>query len=123
MSRKRTNLDTAEAEYLYANVLVEFSKSELFQKLSIPERNNLVDEVAIEVVKKSCKNSDHIQAITDEILAYKLFGDDEKEFYSSLNYVTGLEKPANFNELLKVKYERLITEIVKERINRHEDDT
>jgi len=43
MNRKRTNLDTSEAEFLYAHSLVEFNKHKKFQELSIPERNNLVD--------------------------------------------------------------------------------
>jgi hypothetical protein len=113
MSRKRTNLDTAEAEFLYANVLVELNKKEAFQKLSIPERNNLVDKVAINVIKKSCKDAEHIQAISEEIVAYKLSGKEEAEFYSKSNYVTGLEKPANFNELLKTRYANFIKEEVK----------
>jgi hypothetical protein len=34
--KKETNLDTAEAEFLYANTLVELNKDKDFQKLSIP---------------------------------------------------------------------------------------
>ena len=44
MNRKRTNLDRAEADYLYANVLLEFNKYNSFQTLSIPERNDLISK-------------------------------------------------------------------------------
>ena len=112
MSRKRTNLDTAEAEYLYANTLVEFSKYKSFQKLSIPERNNLVDNICIAAIKKSCRNEEHIEAVTQEITSYSLTKDDEIEFYSNAKYTKGLEKPENFQLLLEKKYLPLICNLV-----------
>jgi len=114
MSRKRTNLDTAEAEYLYANVLVEFSKYESFQDLAIPERNNLVDKVCTDVIRKSCKNEEHIEAVTQEIFSYKLTVEEEKQFYSSSVYTTGLEKPEQFDLLLNNRYKSRIGKLVKE---------
>ncbi len=112
MSRKRTNLDTAEAEYLYANVLVEFSKYESFQDLAIPERNNLVDKVCTDVIRKSCKNEEHIEAVSQEILSYRLSKEDEIKFYSNSQFTKGLEKPENFDALLKKKYLNLIDKLV-----------
>ena len=112
MERKRTNLDTAEAEFLYANSLVEFNKYENFQKLSIPERNNLVDEVCLEALRKSCKDDNHIDAVSKEILSYKLTKEEEHKYYSSDKYVKGLERPENFDEMLKVKYVNLISNII-----------
>ena len=114
MSRKRTNLDTAEAEYLYANVLVEFNNYDLFQGLSIPERNDLIDKVCIDVIKQSCKNEDHIEAVSQEILSYRLSKEDEIKFYSNSQFTDGLEKPENFNVLLKKKYLDLICKLVRE---------
>jgi len=112
MSRKRTNLDTAEAEFLYANTLVEFSKYKSFQELSIPERNILVDNVCIEVIEKSCRNVEHIEAVTQEITSYSLTKDEEIKFYSNAQYTKGLEKPENFQPLLEKKYLALICSLV-----------
>ncbi len=110
MSRKKTNLDTLEAEYLYANVLVEYSKYESFQELSILERNNWVDKVCADVVRKSCKNEEHVEAITQEILSYKL--SKEEIFYGIDVYTSGLEKPESFNKLLEKRYNNKIVELV-----------
>ena len=113
MSRKRTNLDTAEAEYLYANVLVEFNKYDSFQELSIPERNDLVDKICIDVITKSCKNEEHIEAVSQEILSYRLSKEDEVKFYSNTQYTSGLEKPENFDALLKKRYFAFLGKLVK----------
>ena len=114
MSRKRTNLDRAEADYLYATTLLEFNKYEQLQNLSIPERNSLIDKICIDAITQSCKNDKHIEAISQEILSYRLSKEDEIKFYSSSQYTTGLEKPENFNELLKKKYINLISEFISE---------
>jgi len=114
MSRKRTNLDRAEADYLYAATLLEFSRNNLFQDLSIPERNSLIDKVCIDAATQSCKNKDHIDAVMQEILSYRLSKEDEVKFYDVSQYTDGLEKPENFNELLKKKYLNLISEFVSE---------
>ncbi len=113
MSRKRTNLDTAEAEYLYANVLLEFNKYESFQTLSIPERNGLIDKVCIATLEQSCKNEEHVEAVTQEILSYRLSKEDEVKFYSDTKYTKGLEKPENFNALLKKRHLDLLCNLVK----------
>ncbi len=88
------------------------NKYESFQKLSIPERNNLVDEVCLEALRKSCKDDKHINAVSKEILSYKFTKEEEDKYYGSDEYVKGLERPENFDEMLKVKYLNLISNIV-----------
>ena len=114
MSRKRTNLDTAEAEYLYANVLLEFNKFEIFKTLSIPKRNDLIDKVCIDAIKQTCKNEEHIEAVSQEIISYRLSKEDEVKFYSDAQYTSGLEKPEQYDARLKKKYLNLITLLVEE---------
>lgn len=112
MGRKRTNLDTTEAEYLYANVLVEFNKYDSFEGLSIPERNDLIDKVCTDVIKEACKNKEHVEAVTQEILAYKLSKEEEERFYSPEVYTSGVEKQENFEKILGNRYQEKIVEFV-----------
>lgn len=114
MSRKRTNLDSAEAEFLYSNTLLEFNKYDSFKDLIIPERKNLIDEICVKSIIQTCRNKEHIEAATQEVLAYRLSKEKEMKFYDISQYTSGSEKAENFNELLKKKYINLISELVSE---------
>ena len=114
MNRKRTNLDSAEADFLYSNTLVEFNKYDSFKDLIIPERNNLIDEICVKSINQTCRNKEHIEAVTQEVLAYRLSKEEEMKFYDISQYTSGFEKQENFNELLKKKYINLISELVSE---------
>jgi len=116
MNRKRTNLDTSEANYIYAHVLLELNKYQKFNDLFVTERNKLVDEICLEVIEKANKNEDDKDALKFEVLAYKLSEKEKKEKRIPLHHINNLVKPKNFNGLMKIKYEEIIKEIVSERI-------
>ncbi len=117
MKRKRTNLDTAEANYLYAQVLVEFNSYEKFKNLSIPERNNLIDEVCAKVIDEANKQKQDREAIKFELNSYKLSEEEKKKFYDESFYQKDLIKPDNFNDKMKEKYFELIKNSVYKKMN------
>lgn len=112
--RKRNNLDVAEANFLYAQVLVELSKNEGFVSLSILKRNSLIDEVCIKCINIANMNSEDKEALNFEIKSYKLSIDEKEEFYSDEVYENSLLKPENFNDKMKHKYAIIIKKITKE---------
>ncbi|GEM_PF-2183544 len=115
MSRKRTNLDTSEANFVYVHVLLELNKFEEFNKLFITERNKLTDEICLSVIDKANKNEDDKEALKFELLSYKLSDEEKKKYYNPGNYIDNLPKPENFNKLLEEKYLGIIKETVKEK--------
>ncbi len=117
MKRKRTNLDTSEANYIYAHVLLELNKHDEFNKLFITERNKLIDEICLEVIENANKNEDDKEALKFEILAYKLSEEERKKSLLPSVYKNDLEKPEDFNEQMKEKYDKMIKHIVRERLN------
>ncbi len=112
MSRKRTNLDTSEANYIYAHVLLELNKYEKFKDLFVTERNKLVDEICLEVIEMANNNEDYKEALKFEILAYKLQEKGKKEKLLSSYYINNIVKPKNFNDLMKTQYEKVIKQLV-----------
>ena len=117
MKRKRTNLDKAEAEYLYANVLLEFSKYDTFKDLSILEKNNIIDQVSLNAVKQAHSDEDDIEAVTQEILSYKLTDEELKDFYSADKYISDVEKPSDYNLMLEKRYSGIIKRLVADVID------
>ncbi len=117
MKRKRTNLDTSEANYIYAHVLLELNKHDKFNKLFITERNKLIDEICLEVIENANKNEDDKEALKFEILAYKLSEEERKKSLLPSVYRSDLEKPEDFNERMNKKYDEIIKQIVRERLN------
>lgn len=116
MSRKRTNLDTSEANYIYAHVLLELNKYEKFKDLFLTERNKLVDEICLEVIEMANNNKDDKEALKFEILAYKLQEKEKKEKLLPSYYINNIVKPKNFNDLMKTKYEKVIKQLVAKKM-------
>jgi len=116
MSRKRTNLDTSEANYIYAHVLLELNKYGKFKDLFVTERNKLVDEICLEVIEMANNNEDDKEALKFEILAYKLQEKEKKEKLLSSYYINNIVKPKNFNDLMKTKYEKVIKQLVEKKM-------
>jgi hypothetical protein len=114
MKRKRNNLDTAESNFLYAQVLVELNKNEKFKNLSILERNNLIDEVCLKCIDIANKNNTDKEALKFEIKSYKLSDEEKKKFYSDEVYENNLAKPEDFNDKMKIKYAEIIKNTIKE---------
>ncbi len=117
MKRKRTNLDTSEANFVYVHVLLELNKHEEFSKLFITERNKLTDEICLEVIDKANNDEEDREALKFEILSYKLPEKEKERYYNSDNYKKDVPKPENFNEFLSRKYIALIKETVREKLS------
>jgi len=107
--RKRTNLDTSEANFLYAKVLLRFNKNEKLKDLPIPIKNKLIDEVCEKIIEKTNENPEDAEALKFEVTAYKL-SDEEREKSFSTDVYERVEKPEGFNDYLKNKYARIIDE-------------
>ena len=76
--RKRTNLDTAEANYIYAKVLIALNKTEKFANLSLPERNKVIDDISAKIIKKANDEED-AEAILFELKSYKMTDEERKK--------------------------------------------
>ncbi len=113
--RKRTKLDTIEANYIYAKVLLAFNKINGFSDLSIPERNSLIDSACEEIIERANSAEEDINALKLELNSYRLNDEEKREFYNPELYESTVEKPKNFNEKLKKKYSKLINEIVSQK--------
>ncbi len=113
MKRKRTNLDTSEANYIYAHVLLELNKYDEFKNIFVTERNKLIDEICLEVIDKANTDEDDKEALKFEILAYKLPEEERKKSLQPSRYIDGLKKPENFNEKMREKYDRTIKKLVE----------
>ncbi len=109
--RKRNNLDTSEANYLYAKVLLLFNRREKLKDLPIPVKNKLIDEVCEKVIERANKNKEDVEALKFEVKAYKLSDEERKRSLSDDVYEI-LEKPKGFNEKLREKYETIIADEV-----------
>jgi hypothetical protein len=110
--RKRTNLDTSEANYLYASVLLKFNKNEKLRDLPIIVKNKLIDEVCERCIEQANENPDDIEALKFEVKAYKLTEEEREKSLSKEVYEIH-EKPAGFNEKLKEKYSSIIEEEIE----------
>ncbi len=111
--RKRNNLDTAEANFIYAKLLIGLNKSQKFQLLSLPARNKLIDELSSKVIKS--KNSpEDAEAILFEITAYKMPDEERAKTLTPELYDANVPKPKGFNRLLKEKYEDEIKKVIEE---------
>ena len=116
MQRKRNNLDTAEANFLYAHVLIELNKYDKFRNLSILERNNIIDDICLKCIDIANKDEDTKEALKLEIKSYKLSEEEKKNFYNESVYENSLPKPVNFTAVMKNKYEDVIKRSVKENV-------
>ncbi len=115
--RKRTSLDTSEANFIYAKVLLAFNKNEKLKDLPIPVKNKLIDEACENIINKANDNTDDIEALLFEIKSYRL-SDEEKEKAYSNDVYEKLEKPKGFNELLKQKYSGFIEREIERMIEK-----
>jgi hypothetical protein len=110
--RKRTNLDTAEANYIYAKVLIALNKTEKFANLSLPERNKVIDDISAKIIKKANDEED-AEAILFELKSYKMTDEERKKTLLPEVYTADLPKPKGFNRILKEKYEQIIAEEIE----------
>ncbi len=115
MKRKLTSLDISEANFIFAHVMLELNKNEKFNNLVVTQRNKLIDEICLEVIDKANKDEDDKEILKSEILAYKIPGTEKKKHPLE---IVNLEKPGNFNEIMRRKYENIIRETVKKRIKK-----
>jgi len=113
MKRKRNNLDTAEANYLYAQVLVGLNKYVKFKNLSIPERNNFIDDICFKCIDNVSIDDDTKEALKFEIKSYRLSENEKKKYYDNSMYENNLTKPDDFNERMKIKYKDVIDKNIK----------
>jgi len=120
LKRKRNNLDKAEAEFLYANVLTECNKYKVFENLSVTEKNNLIDKICLSAIKEVHTDKDNIEALSQEILSYKLREDELKKFYAPDIYDSEINKPENFNSLLAKQYTDVIKDFVKKELTHYD---
>lgn len=97
MERKRNNLDTIEANFIYSRVLLETNKLKDFSNLFITERNKIIDEICLQVISSENSLEVDVEALKLEVLSYKLDDTEKEKFYSSKNYVNDLLEPENFN--------------------------
>ncbi len=118
MKRKRTKLDTIEANFIYAKVLVSLGKFKGFSELPIPTRNSLIDSACEEIIEAANSSEEDIEALKFEIKSYKLTDEEKTEFYGPAQYDETVKKPENFNQNLKEKYSGLIREITKKKEER-----
>ena len=114
MKRKRNNLDTAEANFLYAHVLIELNKYDKFRNLSILERNNIIDGICLKCIDTANNDDDTKEVLKLEIKSYKLSEEEKKNFYNESVYENSLPKPVNFIAGMKNKYEDVIKKIIKD---------
>ncbi len=110
--RKRNNLDTSEANYLYAAILLRFNKNEKLRDLPIPVKNRLIDEIAARCIERANADKEDVEAIKFEISAYKL-SDEEREKSLAKDVYEILPKPKGFNQKLKEKYASIIEEEIQ----------
>ncbi len=110
--RKRNNLDTAEANYVYAKLLLGLNKTEVFEKLSLPERNGIIDKLSAEIIKKTNSPED-AEAILFEVTAYKLPDEERKKTLAPDVYDANVPKPKGFNKKLKDKYDEEIKKAIE----------
>jgi len=108
VERKRNNLDTAEANFIYSRVLIETNKLKNFSNLFITERNKIIDKICVQVISSENKSSNDVEALKFEVLSYKLNNQEKEKFYSSNNYEKDLIEPENFNDILSNKYDSAI---------------
>lgn len=113
MRKKRNNLDTFEANYIYSRVILGIGKVKKFNDLYIGKKNNLIDEICLEVIKQTSKSTDDLEDLMFEITAYKL--ENKEKYYTSSQYDKNVKKPNDFYDKLNIKYDLLIKRIIKEK--------
>ncbi len=111
--RKRNNLDTAEANYIYAKLLIGLNKTKRFEKLSLPERNKAIDDLSAEIIKSKNSPQD-AEAILFEITAYKMLDEERQKTLAPDVYDANVPKPHGFNQKLKEKYDEEIKKMIEE---------
>ncbi len=110
--RKRNNLDTAEANYIYAKLLIGLNKTKRFEELSLPERNKTIDELSAKIIKENNPPED-AEAILFEITAYKMTDEERAKTLTPDVYDNDVPKPKGFNSILKSKYEEAIKKAIE----------
>lgn len=114
MSRKRNNLDTLEADFIYSQLLLRLSKQKDFDQKFVLEKNKLLDELSAKAVDMVHQNEDDREAVKFELRAYKMSDEEREKSLQSDDYINNLEKPANFTDDLKNKYFPVFDEILQE---------
>jgi hypothetical protein len=114
----RNTLQTSEANYVYANVLVKLNKNQNFANLSLPEKNSIIEMISKSIV--SSINQDHniVEALVFEMLSFRLSEEEQQIAYNENNYLV-IDKPQSFNKSLIDKYHETITEKVNQYITQN----
>jgi hypothetical protein len=111
--RKRNRLDTAEANYVYAKLLIGLNKTKRFETLSLPERNKTIDDLSGKIIRKTNSPED-AEAILFEITAYKMTDEERQKTLAPDVYDANFPKPKGFNQKLKEKYDEEIKRMIEE---------
>jgi len=117
VKRKRNNLDTLEANFIYSRVLLGTNKFNEFSDIFITERNKIIDEICLQVISTENDLEDDVEALKFEVLSYKLNDIEKEKFYSSNTYEKNLMKHENLNKNLSKKYDEIIKEMISKKIN------
>ncbi len=113
--RQRTNLDTSEANFVYARVLLELNKYDKFQNLFVTDRNKIIDEICLAVIDEANEKEEDREALKFEIMSYKLPAEEKEKYFSPPLYISGLKKPEEFDKKLNKKYGSIIKKYIKEK--------
>jgi len=116
MKRKRNNIDTLEANFIFSRVLIELNKYERFANIFVTERNKITDEICLKVINLLDKIEDNKEALKFELLAYKLNDSEKEKYYNSKNYENNVIKMHNLNSYLSKIYDKPIKKLVAEKM-------
>ncbi len=115
--RKRTSLDTSEANFLFTKILLKINRDERLKNLPIPVKNHLIDDVGLACIKSVHSNKEDVEAIYFEFTSYRLSDEERKISLSSEQYMK-IEKPKGYNENLKSLYSKIIDEKLNEFVDK-----
>ncbi len=109
----RNSLQTSEANYIYANVLVKLNKNSNFVNLSLPEKNSIIEMISKSIVSEKNQDPNIVEALLFEMLSFRLSDEEKQIAYNEKNYLVK-EKPQGFNKSLIEKYQETITKKVNQ---------
>ncbi len=119
--RKRNSLDTSEADFIFAGILLVMNRDNNLMNLPIPLKNQLIDAAGLNAIKKVHPNEEDVEAIYFEFTSYKLSNEEREKSLQNTVY-SKIEKPKGFIERLREKYSGVIEQAVREeyeKINRN----
>jgi hypothetical protein len=111
--RKRTSLDTTEANFVFTKILLKINRDERLKNLPIPVKNKLIDEVGLASIKEVHSNDEDVEAIYFEFTSYKLPDEERAKSLSPEVYIKK-ERPKGYNEYLKTLYSDIIDKKLSE---------